>query len=175
MYLDLAASPQRGSIDSPIVLVEFADYECPFCQRHAVSVGRQILDSELIESGTMPYVFANNPLPSHPNARFLATAALCAGQQGRFWQMHGALFESLPRTEESVKSLASELDIDSVDFERRLVHHPELDAQIDMEMGIAGDLGLTGTPGFALGRRSLDGTVSRLLKNPSSAWIPFRA
>lgn len=68
--LDMLGLPVEGDPHARIVLVEFADYECPFCARHATTVGAD-LQSEFIANGKIQHVFVNNPLPIHENARFL--------------------------------------------------------------------------------------------------------
>jgi len=82
--LDTGGMPSLGSGDAPIVLVEFSDFECPFCKRHARGV-MALLRDNLVTTGRLRYVIANLPLAKHANATKLATAAICAGAQGRYW------------------------------------------------------------------------------------------
>ena len=74
-----------------VALVEFADYECPFCARHTQETGPTI-DKELIDSGQVRHVFFNFPLPIHPRAPKASEAAECASKQGKVWEMHEKLF-----------------------------------------------------------------------------------
>jgi len=90
----LAAAPMLGRADAPVTLVEFSDYQCPFCQRFFVTV-LPVLKKEYIDTGKVRYVFRDFPLDQlHPQARKAAEAAHCAGEQGRYWEMHEVLFRN---------------------------------------------------------------------------------
>ncbi len=83
---------QIGSPDAPVTLVEYTDYQCPFCQRHNSETMPRML-SEMIETGKVQYIIKDFPLDSiHPEARRAAAAARCAGEQGAYWEMHDAIF-----------------------------------------------------------------------------------
>src|SRR5262245_29447014 len=115
--LELAGLPVKGPDNARVVLVEFSDYECPYCAQHATGVSHQ-LDKEFVKTGQIRYAFANNPIPSHPNAVPLAQAAICAGQQDRYWPMHDRLFEVKPKTREELVSVADGLGLDRPAFEQ---------------------------------------------------------
>jgi len=90
----LAAAPMLGRADAPVTLVEFSDYQCPFCQRFFVTV-LPVLKKEYIDTGKVRYVFRDFPLDQlHPQARKAAEAAHCAGEEGRYWEMHEVLFRN---------------------------------------------------------------------------------
>jgi len=90
----LDTDPQLGSKDAKVTLVEFTDYQCPYCGKHASSTGKQI-KSDYIDTGKIKFVLKDFPLTSiHPNAFKAAEAARCAGEQGKYWEMHDKLFES---------------------------------------------------------------------------------
>jgi len=81
-----------GSPDAPIEVVEYADYQCPFCQQFS-TVQFPTIKSRLIESGKIRWRFRDFPLDqAHPHARVAAHAAACANDQGRYWEMHDAIF-----------------------------------------------------------------------------------
>jgi protein-disulfide isomerase len=85
---------EMGDPDAPVTIVEFTDYQCPFCQSYA-SQTLPSLVADKIATGEVHYILKDLPLDSiHPNARPAAVAARCAGQQGKYWEMHDALFES---------------------------------------------------------------------------------
>lgn len=96
---NLAATPASdgfagftlGSDSAPVEIVEFSDFECPFCAQFA-AVQMPTVRAQLIETGRVRWRFRDFPLPSHRFARFAAHAAQCAGEQGRFWPMHDQLF-----------------------------------------------------------------------------------
>ncbi len=88
--MPLADSPQRGPSDAWVTVVEFADFECPFCRGEEAVVE----DIESNYGGDLRLVFKNFPLTSiHPQAQAAAIAANCAGTQGKFWEMHDMLFK----------------------------------------------------------------------------------
>jgi len=156
--ITIANLPQQGKADTNLVLVEFSDYECPFCARHATGVAAQ-LDKEFVGTGKMRHVFANNPLPMHHNAKLLATAAICAGEQGKYWQMHDVLFASKPQTKEDIVELAGKLPTNIELLQNCLNNNTEAAKRIEAESEQAKRLGLQGTPGFALGHSDAAGQV----------------
>jgi len=90
----LAVGPMLGRADAPVPLVEFSDYQCPFCQRFFTSVF-PVLKKEYIDTGKVRYVFRDFPLDQlHPQARKAAEAAHCAGEEGKYWEMHEVLFRN---------------------------------------------------------------------------------
>ncbi len=80
-----------GSPDAPVEVVEYSDFECPYCARFA-AVQMPTIRAQLIETGRVRWRFRDFPLPGHAYARYAAHAAHCAGEQGRFWEMHDQLF-----------------------------------------------------------------------------------
>jgi protein-disulfide isomerase len=148
--IDLAGMPIEGQSDAKIALVEFSDYECPYCARHATGVGKQV-KQEFVTTGKVLHAFANNPLAMHSNAKMLATAAICAGEQGRFWVMHDALFDKKPKSQSDVSRIASEMKLDAGKFE--ICFDAEAPARrIEEDLAKANEFQLTGTPGFAVGK-----------------------
>ena len=84
--------PFKGQKDAPLTLVEFSDYQCPFCSRHVRETLTQ-LERDYIVTGKVKYVFRNFPIESiHPHAFKAHEAATCAGEQGQYWEMHNRLF-----------------------------------------------------------------------------------
>src|SRR3989440_6854912 len=88
----VADGPLLGRADAPVTLVEFADYQCPFCQRFFATT-LPALKKDYIDTGKLRYVFRDFPLDMHAHARQSAEAAHCAGEQGKYWAMHDALFQ----------------------------------------------------------------------------------
>jgi protein-disulfide isomerase len=92
MVLTFEGDPVKGEKNASVVLVEFTDFQCPFCARHARETMPQI-EAEYVKTGKLRYVTREFPLESiHPQAFKAAEAALCAGDQGRYWDMHARLF-----------------------------------------------------------------------------------
>jgi protein-disulfide isomerase len=90
----MAGDAFKGNPDAKVVVVEFSDFQCPACQQHALEI-QPALDKELVESGEIMWVFKPLPLKEHPQAIPAAVAAECAGEQGRFWEMHHLLFKEV--------------------------------------------------------------------------------
>ena len=86
-------SPARGQTSAPIIIVEFTDYQCPFCESYFQQTYRRI-ETNYINTGKVRYVVRDMPLAiiGHKNAPKAAEAARCAGEQGKYWEMHDALF-----------------------------------------------------------------------------------
>ncbi len=86
------SNPVLGNSSAPITIVEFTDYQCPYCRRHAVETF-PLIESNYINTGKVQYYLRDFPLPMHVNANTAASAAKCAGEQGKYWEMHKLLFE----------------------------------------------------------------------------------
>jgi len=90
----IASKPTLGRQDAPVTLVEFSDYQCPFCKRHFSAI-YPILKKDYIDTGKLRYVFRDFPIAGlHPQAKKAHEAAYCAGEQKRYWEMHDILFEN---------------------------------------------------------------------------------
>jgi protein-disulfide isomerase len=144
-----------------IVLVEFGDYECPFCARHARTTV-PLIAQKWVETGQIRYSFLHFPLETHAYARRAAEAAECAGAQGRFWDMHDGLFGArAPLTVENLAMMASTLDIDH----RRFVECLEgghMVTLVDSDRLKGQRLGVQATPSFFVGILRADGQVDFL-------------
>jgi protein-disulfide isomerase len=88
----VAGDPYKGNPNAKLVVVEFGDFQCPACQRHALTT-QPAVDKRFVETGQVLWVAKHFPLRSHPHAPVAAAAAECAGAQGKFWAMHHLLFE----------------------------------------------------------------------------------
>lgn len=143
-----------GNPDAPVRIVEYSDYQCPFCQRHSVETLPQIL-SQMIETGQVYYILKDFPLESiHPEARAAANAARCAGDQDAYWQMHDALFASQNQwanqgsgATEVFAALAADLGLDVDTFEE-CVATTRHDALVQASMEEALSIGVRSTPTF---------------------------
>jgi len=155
-FVELKNFPIEGSENAGVVLVEFSDYECPFCQRHTSGVGKDLHD-KYVSTGLIRHAFVDYPLPMHPHAKQLASAALCAGEQGAYWKMHDLLFEDKPITREAMLSAARRLSLDLDRFEKCFDANSE--KTIAQNAKLAEQFGITGTPTFALGRIETGGRV----------------
>jgi Na+/H+ antiporter NhaA len=139
----------RGPEDAPVTLLEYGDFECPFCGR-AEPVVRELL----AEVGDLRYVWRHLPLQDvHPHARLAAEAAEAAGKQGKFWEMHELLFRHQDALEpKDLVRYAEELGLDPERFHRELREHVHAPTVADDVEGA--DLsGVTGTPTFFINDR----------------------
>jgi protein-disulfide isomerase len=156
----VAGAPSKGMNAANVVLIEFSDFQCPFCGRHA-KTAYQELQRQFVETGKVRYVFLNLPLENlHPFAFKAAEAAACAGDQGRFWEMHDRLFadqQSLAVTD--LLNDGQMLGLDQAKFQSCLIDG-KMTATVRKDMAEARRLGLTGTPAFLIGEVKPDGTVT---------------
>lgn len=144
----------RGPKEAPVALVEFSDYQCPFCKR-VLSTIKQITDAY---PGKVKWVFRDFPIVSlHPTAPKAHEAARCAGEQGKFWEYHDLLFERSPRhSPQELKQYAQELKLDGPVFAQCL-DSGKYQAQVNSDVEEGTRLGVTGTPTFFLNGRLLVG------------------
>jgi protein-disulfide isomerase len=156
--VNLANRIVDGNPSATAVIVEFSDYECPYCIRHATSTLPSVRQ-KLVGPGRARYAFINNPLPVHPHAQLLATAALCASRQDKFWAMHDRLFEKQPKETKDITTIAGDLSINGAAFQRCL-EDSTVAQQIQNDMKLASQLGLSSTPSFAVGVLKENGDVS---------------
>lgn len=147
-----------GSATAPLTIVEYTDYQCPFCKRFIDNAFPEI-KKNYIDTGKVRFVSRNLPLPFHKNARKAAQAALCAGDQGKYWEMRGELFNNSQALEpEKLPGYAQGLKLDMKKFESCLASNEHLD-KIDEDSKEAQSIGLSGTPTFVLGRSVQDGLM----------------
>ena len=117
----MAGDAFMGDPNAPLVIVEFSDFQCPFCAQHALEV-QPMLNTEFIETGKVMWVFKHFPLAIHPQAPAAAAAAECAAEQGHFWAMHDMLFESqelwsVEEVDDAILRLAVQVeDLNVADF-----------------------------------------------------------
>ena len=146
-------APMYGPKDAPITLVEFTDYQCPYCQQAQQYVDR-VLDSY---KDKVKLVYQEFPLDFHGQAKPAGVAARCAGEQGKFWEMHRSLLLSPgPFDTNDLKARAVTLGIDPTKFSACTTsgkYDPIIQKAIDNGLSV----GVTGTPTFFLNGRSFTG------------------
>lgn len=160
--LDTSDSPGLGDPDAPIVMIEFTDYQCPFCRRHFMETFPQI-KAEYIDKGLVRYVFMEFPLTSiHPQAQLASEAALCANDQGAYAAMHDVLFDRQQEWSgredagEMFKTFAGEIGLESAEFAACLDGRTyEARVLADLETGLTA--GVDGTPAFFLNGNFISG------------------
>ncbi len=151
-------APQKGDADAKVTIVEWSDFQCPFCGR-VIDTLHQV---EKSYGSDVRFVFKQNPLPMHPNAPYAAKAAIAAQRQGKFWQMHDRLFEANVShqpdalAQSKVDEMAREIGLDMERYQRD-VNAPETQAQIAADQAQASKLGANGTPHFFINGVRLSG------------------
>lgn len=145
----------RGPVDAPIQIIEFSDFECPFCLRVFPTV-TEILNTY---GNRVRFAYRHYPLPNHPNARPAAEAAACAHEQGKFWPYHDRLFASPGKLSGSdLKQHAVELGLDAQAF-NACVDARKYQQQVDADMAAGEAAGVSGTPAFFVNGRPLYGAM----------------
>jgi protein-disulfide isomerase len=161
-----------GSKHARVTLVEFADYECPYCQKVASDLRK--LQDEFGDK--LAVVFKDFPLPMHSHAQKAAEAARCAGKQGKFWEYHDELFRSKQLDVDRLKEDALVLHLDWTQFGKCLDSGEEsADVQRDREEGVK--LGLSGTPSFFVNGHFYSGALDytalhQIVELQLEAWPP---
>lgn len=137
----------KGPEDAKVTIVEFSDFECPFCSR-AWETMKQVESSY---GRDVRLVYKHNPLPMHPNAGPAAKAAIAAGKQGKFFEMHDKMFEATgkrqPLSKETLAGFARDLGLDLERFAAD-ADSPDANAVIGSDQAQARKLGASGTPAF---------------------------
>jgi protein-disulfide isomerase len=155
-------APVLGSSDAALMIVEFTDYQCPFCQQFHTSVFPHV-KHDYIDSGEVRFASRDLPLVMHPNAMSAAHAARCAGEQGKFWEMRHELISNAQRLgEDRYVLLANEIKLDPARFQKCLADQ-KYKLQIEQDISEAQAVGITGTPTFVIGRSTGDGVEGVLL------------
>ncbi len=159
MRVEVAAAgyPARGPASAPVTIVEFSDFQCPFCSRITPT-----LEQVVTKYGNkVRLVFRQFPLPMHPNAAKAAEASLCANEQGKFWEMHDAMFkDQAGLAVDGLKSKAAGIaGLNAANFNSCLDSGKETQAvQSDMKAGTKA--GVNGTPAMFVNGRFISGVVS---------------
>jgi protein-disulfide isomerase len=150
--MPLAPTEQtRGSAAAPLTMVEFTDYQCPYCRRFQAEVWPRI-KHDYVDTGRLLFIVRDLPLPFHAGAKPAAEAAHCAAEQGKFWPMHDALLaKGAELSAKGIEQHARALKLDVNRFDT-CVASGKYAAAIEHNAAEADALGLRGTPAFVIGR-----------------------
>jgi protein-disulfide isomerase len=162
--IDVTGAPALGPADDVVTLVEFSDYECPYCIKHFTTTMPQ-LQAAYIATGKIRYVFKDFPIDeNHPMAIRAHEAAHCALEQNKFWALHVKLF-SPPgsHTPDQLEARAGEAGLDLPVF-KACIASGRTTAAIRASASVADKLGADGTPAFFLGKRDLATQKVHVLK-----------
>jgi protein-disulfide isomerase len=165
---EISLDKSIGPEDAPVVVVEYADFQCPYCQQFAAGTGRQIKQN-YVDSGQIRFVFRHLAFIG-PESLWAAEAAECANEQGRFWDYHDKLFEEQAGenvgafSRENLKRFAAELGLDSQQFTQCL-DSDKYRTKVQQEVAEAGRLGVHSTPSlFVNGQLIKNGSNYQVLQ-----------
>ena len=172
IQVSLDDDPVKGNPNAPITIVEFSDFQCPFCSRFYQQTLPQI-EQNYIATGKAKLVYRDMPLDNlHPNARPAHIASECADEQGKFWDYHDVLFEKQREWQRlgeadlsaALTGYASDLGLQSESF-GSCMSDPEIAKEVNADLVEAGRYGATGTPTFFIGNEK-DGFVKLVGAQP---------
>jgi protein-disulfide isomerase len=150
-----ATGSARGPATAPVTIVEFSDFQCPYCSKAEATV-KDLLELEKYK-GKLRLVYRDYPLPSHNLAPKAAEAAHCAGDQGKYWEFHDRLFAATPKLEVTdLKSYARDLKLDEGRFSKCL-DSGEKGKVVADHFKAGNDAGVRGTPAFFINGRLISG------------------
>jgi protein-disulfide isomerase len=147
--------PSKGSADGVVTIIEFSDFQCPYCKR-VITTLEQVLQAY---QGKIRLVFKHAPLPGHPEAYKAAQASVCAAEQDRFWEYHDRLFNSSDFSAKTLKRIADELNLNRNRFEACFDSESSR-AVVARDLQEAKKIGVQGTPTFVINGRLYRGALS---------------
>ena len=167
--------PMIGDPDAPITIVEFSDFQCPFCSKFHEQTLPSIMEN-YVDTGKVNFVYRDLPLGFHPNANPASIAAECANEQGKFWEYHDVLFQNQAQWQglgtddfsSTAKQFASDMGLESASFETCL-SSSETATKVSQDSRDAASYGATGTPTFFIGNEK-DGFVKLVGAQPFAAF-----
>ncbi len=143
--------PVKGDLNAPVTIIEFSDFQCPFCGRFFKGSFTEI-ERDYIKTGKVRYVFRDFPLDFHKQAPKASEAANCAGEQGKYWEMHDKLFENQNALMvDKLREYAAEIGLDSGSFDACL-DSGKYAEEINRDVEDGKKAGISGTPSFFIGK-----------------------
>jgi len=162
IQIPVAGSPVRGPHNARITLIEFSDFECPYCSR-AISTIAGLLHAYPNDA---KLIYKEFPLELHPHARMAAAAALAAADQGKFWEMHDKLFANYNRlSQERINELAQEAGLDMERF-RKDIASGKYETHIERDINDGQQAGVQGTPTLFVNGKRYNGPISEAALKP---------
>jgi protein-disulfide isomerase len=161
--ISVTGEPFKGAANAKVALIEFSDYQCPFCGRYDKETYPQLV-KDYVDTGKIKYVWRDYPLDFHKNAEKAAEAAHCAGEQGRFWEMHDRLFTNQQNIDAAdLPKHAEALQLNPSLF-RQCLDSGRFAADIKKDISDANAAGVSGTPTFLIGIVQPNGSVKAVKK-----------
>lgn len=160
---DVQNDPAEGVSTAGLAIIEYTDFQCPFCEMFVNQTYPRIV-TDFINTGKVRFFYRDLPDPSHPFAMSAARAARCAGEQGKFWQMHDSLFADQDALAyDTLVDRGAKLGLDKIKYNQCLSSHRYADA-IQNNLNEAEKIGVVGTPTFSLGTVEPDGHTVKIEK-----------
>jgi protein-disulfide isomerase len=162
--VSIARGAIKGVANAKVTLIEFTDYQCPFCSRHFQNTLPQI-ENEYVKTGKVRYVVREFPLePIHPVAFKAAEAASCSGEQGKYWEMHATLFANQKGLGlQQLSTYAEVIGLDTQKFTDCL-DNGKFGAKVRKDLADAKQVGVNGTPTFFVGLTDPKGSEIKAVK-----------
>lgn len=174
--------PFMGDENAPITMIEFSDYECPFCKSFYDQTLTQIKQN-YIDTGKVKFVYRDYPLPFHdPMATKEAIASNCAREQGgdeKFFEYHDEIFNRTISNgnglnDDDLQTIAQDVGLNMSQF-NSCIQDDAQDQEVKKDIAAAQAAGVTGTPGFVIGKSSSDGNISGQLVIGAQPYAAFEA
>jgi protein-disulfide isomerase len=160
--LALGSAPMMGAKDAPLTMVEFTDFQCPFCKKFYSETFAE-LKKNYIDAGKLRFYSRDLPLDFHPDAMRAAEAGRCAAEQGQFWKMRDLMQDSPDKLDmESLAADARSLNLDVEAF-RACVQSEKTKNGVQTDILEAAKIGADGTPAFVVGKSTPDGVDGELI------------
>ena len=155
-------NPMLGDEKAPVTIVEFTDYQCPFCQGFYSKAYKE-LKKQYVDTGKLRFVLRDLPLKNHQYAMPAAIASHCAGEQNKFWQMHDALFEGGGKLNpDNILGYATAIGLEEDSFKSCLTSG-KFKEDINKDVKDARRAGIRGTPAFVIGQTTDDMVSGKLI------------
>jgi len=161
--LDEGHLPVKGKASAPVTIIEFSDFQCPFCRSFYTQTLPQI-EKEYVETGKVKMYYRHLPLAFHAQARPFALASECANEQGKFWELHDKIFDeqeklgqgTVESTVDDIKAWASEIGLNASQFNQCLDSEKYAE-NVDNDNSVASKVNATGTPTFYINGKQIVG------------------
>jgi protein-disulfide isomerase len=153
-HISAGNAPRLGSEKAPVQIIEYADYQCPYCQK----VSGDLIRLREQFGDQVSLVYKDFPLPMHPMAAKAAEGARCAGAQGKFWEFHDFLFDTQKLQVSDMKAEARVLKLDGDRFDQCLDKGEQFEG-LKKDAQAAQQLGLSGTPSFFINGHFMSGAI----------------
>ena len=157
--VNVVNDPHKGESSARVTMIEFSDYQCPFCSRHTRTVLPQ-LEKNYVETGKVKYVLRDFPLSFHKQAAKAHEAAHCAGEQDKYWSMHAQLFANQKALQaEQLPKHAQAAGLTDLSAFQDCLSTGKYEERVKASIAEGSKLGVRGTPTFAIGLTGSDGSV----------------